>query len=101
MQEHYRNVVGKPAWIQRLPLVLYTGPRAAPPNGKPDAVSDLPAYLALASSRPELFRNPPVSAFEILLEETEIHQAEDRMAGLAPAGRRSGRVGSGRRGVQR
>ena len=24
LQEHYRNVVGKPAWIERLPLVLYT-----------------------------------------------------------------------------
>ena len=36
-------------------------------------MSDLPAYLALASSRPELFRNPPGAAFEILLEETEIH----------------------------
>lgn len=45
-------------------------------------MSDLPAYLALASSRPELFRNPPGAAFEILLEETEIHQAEVRMAGL-------------------
>ena len=24
LQEHYRNVVRKSAWIERLPLVLYT-----------------------------------------------------------------------------
>jgi ADP-ribose pyrophosphatase len=43
-------------------------------------VSDLAAYLSLVSSRPELFRNPPGAGFEILLQETEIRQAEERMA---------------------
>jgi ADP-ribose pyrophosphatase len=43
-------------------------------------VSDLAAYLSLARSRPELFCNPPGAGFEILLNETEIHQVEECMA---------------------
>ena len=43
-------------------------------------MSDLAAYLSLARSRPELFRNPPKAGFEILLQETEIRQAEEHMA---------------------
>lgn len=46
-----------------------------------DTVSDLAAYFALVKARPELFRNPPGAGFEILLEESEIHQAEERAAG--------------------
>jgi ADP-ribose pyrophosphatase len=43
-------------------------------------VSDLAAYLSLTKTRPELFRNPPGAAFEILLQESEIHEAEERAA---------------------
>jgi ADP-ribose pyrophosphatase len=45
-------------------------------------MSDLAAYLSLARSRPELFSNPPKAGYEILLEETEIRQAEEHMAEL-------------------
>lgn len=41
------------------------------------AVSDLAAYFSLVKTRPELFHNPPGAGFEILLQETEIHQAEE------------------------
>lgn len=41
------------------------------------AVSDLAAYFSLVKARPELFRNPPGASFEILLQESEIHQAEE------------------------
>jgi ADP-ribose pyrophosphatase len=40
-------------------------------------VSDLVEYLSLVKARPELFRNPPGAAFEILLQESEILQAEE------------------------
>jgi len=43
-------------------------------------MSDLAAYLSLARSRPELFSNPPEAGYEILLQETEIRQAEEHMA---------------------
>jgi ADP-ribose pyrophosphatase len=43
-------------------------------------VSDLAAYLSLAKDRPELFHNPPGAAFEILLRESDIRQAEERAA---------------------
>jgi ADP-ribose pyrophosphatase len=43
-------------------------------------VSDLAEYFSLVEARPELFRNPPGAAFEILLQESEIHQAEKRAA---------------------
>ena len=37
-------------------------------------------YLALVRARPELFRNPPGAGFEILLDESGISQAEERVA---------------------
>jgi ADP-ribose pyrophosphatase len=43
-------------------------------------VSDLAEYFSLVEARPELFRNPPGAAFEILLQESEIHEAEKRAA---------------------
>lgn len=43
-------------------------------------VSDMPAYLALVRTRPELFANPPGAGFEILLEDADIRQAQDYMA---------------------
>jgi ADP-ribose pyrophosphatase len=50
-------------------------------------VSDLTEYLSLVKARPELFRNPPGAAFEILLQESAIRQAEKRAAeGLQKAG---------------
>jgi ADP-ribose pyrophosphatase len=38
-------------------------------------------YRALVSSRPELFKNPPGAGFEILLDENDIRQAEEHVAG--------------------
>ncbi len=38
-------------------------------------------YLELARSRPELFANPPGAAFQILLKESEMDEAEAFMAG--------------------
>jgi ADP-ribose pyrophosphatase len=43
-------------------------------------VSDLASYFSLVKTRPELFHNPPGVGFEILLQETEIRQAEERVA---------------------
>jgi ADP-ribose pyrophosphatase len=43
-------------------------------------MSDRAAYFALATARPELFRNPDGAGFEILLEEAEIRQAEQQAA---------------------
>jgi ADP-ribose pyrophosphatase len=42
-------------------------------------------YRALVSSRPELFDNPPDAGFEILLDEVEIRQAEEHVAGQLKA----------------
>ena len=36
-------------------------------------------YFALAEARPELFANPPDAAFEILMDEADIRQAESEM----------------------
>src|SRR5215469_7265599 len=43
-------------------------------------MSDRAAYFALVSSRPDMFRNPPGASFEILLDEADIHQAEQAVA---------------------
>lgn len=43
-------------------------------------MTDRADYLALVRARPELFRNPEGAAFEILLDEAEIHQAEAHVA---------------------
>jgi hypothetical protein len=37
-------------------------------------------YRALTERHPDLFRNPPGAAFEILLDEADIRRAEERMA---------------------
>lgn len=42
---------------------------------------DRDEYRALVNSRPELFKNPPGAGFEILLDENEIRQAEEHVAG--------------------
>lgn len=42
-------------------------------------MSDLAGYFALVKARPELFYNPP-GGIEILLQESEIHQAEEHVA---------------------
>lgn len=43
-------------------------------------MSDLAAYFSLVKARPELFRNPSGAGFEILLQESEINQAEEFVA---------------------
>lgn len=43
-------------------------------------MADLAAYLSLVQSRPELFDNPPGAGFVILLEETQIQEAEETVA---------------------
>lgn len=49
-------------------------------------MSDLAAYMSLVRSHPELFSNPPNAGYEILLQETEIRQAEERVAELLRRG---------------
>lgn len=43
-------------------------------------MSDRDDYFALVKKYPDLFRNPPDAGFEILLDESEIIQAEERTA---------------------
>jgi len=43
-------------------------------------MNDRDDYIALVKARPELFINPPGAGFEILLDEAEIRQAEERTA---------------------
>lgn len=43
-------------------------------------MNDRDDYFALVKARPELFINPPGAGFEILLDEAEIRQAEERTA---------------------
>lgn len=43
-------------------------------------MADLAAYFSLVKSRPELFHNPPGAGIVILLEESQIHEAEKSVA---------------------
>lgn len=45
-------------------------------------VEDRSGYRALVENYPDLFRNPPGAAFEILLDEADIQRAEQSMAEL-------------------
>lgn len=45
-------------------------------------MDDRADYRALIEKYPDLFRNPPGAAFEILLDEADIQRAEQRMAEL-------------------
>jgi ADP-ribose pyrophosphatase len=45
-------------------------------------MDDRAAYRAMIEKYPDLFRNPPGAAFEILLDEADIQRAEQRMAEL-------------------
>jgi ADP-ribose pyrophosphatase len=45
-------------------------------------MGDRADYRALIEKYPDLFRNPPGAAFEILLDEADIQRAEQRMAEL-------------------
>jgi ADP-ribose pyrophosphatase len=51
-------------------------------------MSDLAEYFSLVKDHPEMFRNPPGAGLEILLQESEIRQAEEYVAEkLRKAGR--------------
>lgn len=43
-------------------------------------MSDLAEYFSLVKDHPEMFRNPPGAGLEILLQESEIRQAEEYVA---------------------
>jgi ADP-ribose pyrophosphatase len=45
-------------------------------------MDDRAAYRTMIEKYPDLFRNPPGAAFEILLDEADIRRAEQRMAEL-------------------